>query len=322
LHVKIAAPAMTSASASASASTSAGERSARRDFIQKTHATSYPCISPLSQDLSGRHVLITGAAWEDGVGYATATAFARAGASAIAVIDRHGVSDDLVSRLKAAAVEAGRPEPRIIAGRVEISQLESVIAFRDILSQAFNNRLDVVVNNAAHQEPYSSILDADPDTYWKTWEVNVHGLFNMTRAFLPMQLATRKNNNGLATMINVSSSGALSVRKGGASYRTSKLAVLRWTEALNEEHGDEGLIAFCVNPGAIKTQMTVNEPEELRNKLPHKPEIAGDTIAWLAGERREWLGGRYVSCPWDMEELMGRKDKIVEGDKLKLRMAF
>jgi NAD(P)-dependent dehydrogenase (short-subunit alcohol dehydrogenase family) len=152
--------------------------------------------------------------------------------------------------------------------------------------------------------------------------VNVHGLFNMTRAFLPMQLSTRKNHNGLAPTINVSSSGALSVRKGGASYRTSKLAVLRWTEALNEEHGDEGLIAFCVNPGAIKTQMTVNEPEELRNRLPHKPEIAGDIIAWLAGERREWLGGRYVSCPWDMEELLTRRDEIVEGDKLKLRMAF
>lgn len=304
---------MTSASATASK---------RQDFIQKTHATSYPYISPLSQDLSGRHVLVTGAAWEDGVGYATATAFARAGASAIAVIDLHGVSSELVSRLKVAAVEAGRPEPQIIAGKVDISQLESVVAFRDVLSEAFHGRLDVVVNNAAHQEPYNSILTSDADTYWKTWEVNVHGLFNMTRAFLPMQLATRKNHDGLAIMINLSSSGALSVREGGASYRTSKLAVLRWTEALNEEHGDEGLIAFCVNPGAIKTQMTVNEPEELRNKLPHKPEIAGDTIAWLAGERREWLGGRYVSCPWDMEELMARKDEIVADGKLKLRMTF
>jgi NAD(P)-dependent dehydrogenase (short-subunit alcohol dehydrogenase family) len=270
LHAKIAVPALFSASIS----TSAAGRPVRRDFISATHATSYPYISPLSQDLSGRHVLITGAAWEDaawedaawedGVGYATATAFARAGASAIAVIDLHGVSAELVSRLKAAAVEAGRPEPQIIAGKVDISKLESVTAFRDVLSKAFN----------------------------------------------------------MATMINVSSSGALSVRKGGASYRTSKLAVLRWTEALNEEHGDEGLVAFRVNPGAIKTQMTVNEPEELRNNLPHKPEIACDTIAWLAGERRDWLGIRYVSCPWDTQDLIARKDEIIEGDKLKLRMTF
>lgn len=294
----------------------------RRDFTAKTHVTSYPFISPLAQDLSGRHVLITGAAWDDGVGYATATAFARAGASAIAVIDLHGISDDLVSRVKAAAVEAGRPEPRIVSGRVDISRWESVAAFKETVAEVFGNRLDVLVNNAAYQEPYSSILHADPNMYWKTWEVNVHGLFNMTRAFLPMLIETRAKHDALGIMINVTSSGALSVRKGGASYRTSKLAVLRWTEALNLDHGDDGLLAFCVNPGAIKTHMTINEPEKVRNNLPHKPEIAGDTIAWLAAERREWMGGRYISCPWDMEELMCRKDEIVEGDKLKLRMDF
>lgn len=49
---------------------------ARRDFANKTHATSYDYISPLKLDLSGRHVLVTGAAHEDGVGFATALAFA------------------------------------------------------------------------------------------------------------------------------------------------------------------------------------------------------------------------------------------------------
>lgn len=299
---------------------SLGERNAQRSFIEKNHARSYPYISPLQQNLSGRHVLITGAAWEDGVGYATATAFALAGASAIALIDLHGVSAHLVSRLKAAAVEAGRPEPQVISGSVDISQRDSIAALAKALAEAFNHRLDILVNNAAHQEPYNSVLDAEPESYWKTWEVNVHGLFNMTRAFLPTLLSTRADCGGLGIMINVSSSGALSVRKGGASYRTSKLAVLRWTEALNDEHGEDGLIAFCVNPGAIKTRMTVNEPEELRNRLPHKPEIAGDTIAWLAAEQREWLGGRYVSCPRDMEEFMSKKDEIVTEDKLKMRM--
>ncbi|KAK5739816.1 hypothetical protein LTR17_005102 [Elasticomyces elasticus] len=228
------------------------ERASRRDFAATIHATSYPFISPLSQSQSGRHVLITGAAWEDGVGYATALAFARAGASAIAIVDLHSISPSLVSQLKAAAVEAGRPEPLV---------RESVAAFQNTLSAAFNGRLDVLVNNAAHQEPYQSFLDSDPDVYWKTWEVNVQGLFNMARAFLPMQLATRAKHNGLAIMINISSSGALSVRAGSASYRTSKLAVLRWTEALNLEHGNDGLLAFCVNPGAIRTRMTINEPE-------------------------------------------------------------
>lgn len=296
---------------------------ARRDFTEKTHSTSYPFISPLLLDLSGRHVLITGAAHEDGVGFATATAFARAGASAIAIVDLHAIPDALVSRLKAAAIEAGRSEPRILRGQVDISQWESVAAFRQLFSQEFDNRLDVLVNNAAHQEPYASFLDADPETYWKTWQVNLLGAFNMARAFLPLQLATRAQNPaGQAIMINVSSSGALSVRKQSSSYRTSKLALLRWTEALNLDHGPDGLLAFCVNPGAIKTQITVNEPQALRDSLPHRADLPGDTIAWLAAERRLWLGGRYVSCPWDMEELVGRRGEVEEGDKLKVRMVF
>lgn len=44
--------------------------------------------------------------------------------------------------------------------------------------------------------------------------------------------------------------------------------------------------------------------------------------AWLASTRREWLGGRYVSCAWDMEELMGKEEEIVGQDKLKLKMVF
>lgn len=47
-----------------------------------------------------------------------------------------------------------------------------------------------------------------------------------------------------------------------------------------------------------------------------------DTIAWLVSEIRDWLDGRYVSYTWDMEELLSRRDEIVEGDKLKVKMVF
>ncbi|EKG19808.1 Short-chain dehydrogenase/reductase SDR [Macrophomina phaseolina MS6] len=171
-------------------------------------------------------------------------------------------------------------------------------------------------------EPYKPLLESDPDVSWRTWEVNVRGLINMARAFLPVQLSARASSGALCTMINVASSGALSARPGSASYRSSKLAVLRWTESLQLEYGDQGLLAFCVNPGAIKTKITEHTPKEVRDKLPDRPDVAGDTIGWLAAERREWLGGRYVSCTWDMEELMEQKDEIIEKDKLKIRMVF
>lgn len=102
----------------------------------------------------------------------------------------------------------------------------------DVVSPAFGERLDIVINNAAHMEPNVSFLELDPEVYRRTWEVNIRGLLNMARAFLPMQLSTRASAGGLCTMINLASSGVLSIRPGGASYRSSKLAVPRWTESL------------------------------------------------------------------------------------------
>ncbi|KAK5098669.1 hypothetical protein LTS08_006047 [Lithohypha guttulata] len=259
---------------------------------------------------------------EDGVGHATAIAFARAGASAIAVADLHGVSDDSVAKIKKAALQAGRAAPFILGYKVDIADRDSVMEMHDEISRAFNGHLDVVVNSAAHMEPDQRIRDSDPEMYWRTWEVNVRGLLNMIQSFLPLMLSTREHYSGLCTMINVSSSGALSAKPRNGSYRCSKLAGLRWTESLYLDYGNEGLLTFCVNPGAIKTRITKDAPKAVRDLLPDSPDIAGDTIVWLASERREWLGGRYVSCPWDMEILVSMKDDIVQGDKLKLTMTL
>ncbi|KAL2071238.1 hypothetical protein VTL71DRAFT_12473 [Oculimacula yallundae] len=224
--------------------------------VTQTHrSTSYDFISPLKLDLSGKHVLITGAAWADGVGFATASAFARGGAALIVLADIHGISPSITEKLRLLATQAGRREPIVVGYEVDISDLESVQRLKETLSDTLDGRLDVLVNNAAHQEPQVPFLDSDPEVYWRTWEVNVRGLMNMARVFLLLQLES-KSAGGLCTMMNVASSGALSVRSGGSSYRSSKLAVLRWAETLQVEYGGRGLLTYCVNPGAIETKIT------------------------------------------------------------------
>ena len=289
-------------------------------FTPTIHSTSYDYISPLHLDLTGKRVVVTGAAYENGIGYATATAFARAGASFIALADIHPVPETQISNLKTAATQAGRAEPRILACTVDITSLSSVQDFHDRVAQALDGSkpaVDILVNNAAHMEPVARLLDSDPETYWRTWEVNVRGLMNMARTFLPSLLASPTK-----TMLNLSSSGALCARPAGASYRCSKLAILRWTESLQLEYGGEGLLTYCVNPGSVRTELSRGIGEAARQGLRDEPGMAGDTIAWLGAQRREWLGGRYVSCAWDMEELVGMEEEIVREDKLKLRMAF
>jgi hypothetical protein len=48
--------------------------------------------------------------------------------------------------------------------------------------------------------------------------------------------------------------------------------------------------------------------------------LAGGFCVWLTKEKRSWLSGRYLDSRWDMDELMRRKDEILEKDLLKLKI--
>lgn len=52
------------------------------------------------------------------------------------------------------------------------------------------------------------------------------------------------------------------------------------------------------------------------------PELSADSIVYLVSQRREWLGGRYINCTWDLPELMSKKDELVAGDKLKTQFVY
>lgn len=56
--------------------------------------------------------------------------------------------------------------------------------------------------------------------------------------------------------------------------------------------------------------------------LKDSPELCGGFLVWLTKGARTWAGGRYLSATWDVDELEARKDEIVNGDKLKLRMVL
>lgn len=66
--------------------------------------------------------------------------------------------------------------------------------------------------------------------------------------------------------------------------------------------------------------MSAKMPEEMMHILVDTPEVAAHTILWLVNERREWLAGRYVSCQWDVEALLAKRQEIIDGDKLKVKL--
>jgi NAD(P)-dependent dehydrogenase (short-subunit alcohol dehydrogenase family) len=188
-------------------------------------------------------VAITGAS--KGIGRATALSFAKAGAGGIVLLAR---SRSDLSRLEDELVREAEP-PQVLSLAVDVTDRAAVERAAATVKSRFG-KVDVLINNAGYLEDWAPIADSDPEDWWKTWEVNVKGVYLVTKFFVPLLL-----QGALKTVVAVSSIGALVTTPGISAYQTTKAAVLRLNDCLMAEYGDKGLIAFGIHPGvSIKIQ--------------------------------------------------------------------
>jgi NAD(P)-dependent dehydrogenase (short-subunit alcohol dehydrogenase family) len=219
--------------------------------------------------------------------------------------------------MQAAAKSAGHLAPQILKLALDVANNSDVARAAAMTDEAFG-KLDIIVNNAGNAGVWTFIADSDPDVWWDTWEVNVKGVYLVTKHLLPLLL-----RSGEKSIVNVTSIGAHLTRPSASAYQTSKLAMLRLTQFTDVEYAKDGVIAYALNPGAVPTEMVLATlPPDSFHRLVDTPELSGDTITWLTQERREWLSGRYLSANWDMDEIMGRREEIVGGDKLKVKLSL
>jgi NAD(P)-dependent dehydrogenase (short-subunit alcohol dehydrogenase family) len=287
------------------------KQSIMASFVKTMHHDTYPAISPSHFNLTGRTVFITGAS--RGIGLAMAVSYTKAGASGLCISARGDLSATK-SAILAAAAEAKLPVPKILAVSVDVTSQKSVEAAAAEFAKIFPDGLDILINNAGFLEPVSKIGDSEPMAWWKTFEANVKGTYLVTHSFLPFLL---QKSTGQKTIVNLSSIGASMVIPGMSSYNTTKLAVCRFTEYLQAEYADQGIIAISFHPGGVSTELSRTLPGEMHALFMDTAELAGDSVVWLTGERREWLGGRYVDCNWDVLELESKKKDILEKGLLK-----
>ncbi|KIK71671.1 hypothetical protein GYMLUDRAFT_33827 [Collybiopsis luxurians FD-317 M1] len=285
-------------------------------FVPTARHDTYDAINSLNADLSGKIILVTGAS--KGIGRAISIAYAQAGASGLALLARNrlGLEDT-----RKACLEAQRPNQNleVLLLNTDSADTEAVMsALKEV--EATLKRLDIVVNDAGQFPIPGKVGDSDPSEWWDVWTVNIKGLFNVTRAALPL-LISSGGDSGLKTIVNVGSIAALYVESTYSAYQTTKLAILRLSEVIATEYEDKGILCYTIHPGYIVTDMTADLPEEVKNFLIDTPEVAAHTIVFYSKERRDWLAGRYLSSQRDVEELLA-KEEIVAGDKLKVRMAF
>lgn len=289
-------------------------------FVPTNHQHSYDLINPSKADLSGKYVLVTGAS--RGIGRAIALSYAKAGVSGIAILARTDLSSFVPELLEAAAKAAttatrsnNRTQtPIVLCLIADITDISAVKAAADTVAETFG-QVDILINNAGYLETFSPVIDSDPDEWWRSFEVNVKGVYLMAKMFLPLVLASQDK-----TIIAISSIGAHLTAPGASGYQTTKLAVLRLNSFLMAEYGDQGLIAYGCHPGGVMTDLARKMPDVYHQYLADDPELAGDTLVYLTRTRRDWLADRYVDVTWDMGELFQKKDIIVRDDLLKVRL--
>ena len=157
---------------------------------------------------------------------------------------------------------------------------------------------DILINNAGINQnaPFAEI---DPADFARIQKINVEAPFLLCRAVVPSMKA-----KGWGRIVTVSSIWSKISRAGRGSYSTSKFAVDGMTAALAAEVAEHGILANCVAPGFIDTELTrgILGPDGIREvtrqipmrRLGRVEEIVA-FVAWLAGPENTYISGQNVA---------------------------
>lgn len=158
-------------------------------------------------------------------------------------------------------------------------------------------RIDLLVNNAGSIEREVPLWEADVDQWWSVITTNVRGPFLMTRAAVPHMIAA-----GGGRVINLNSGAGTAGRAELTAYCASKSALARLTEGTHLAGWADGIRAFDLAPGVVRTEMTLSmELHEGRTQWTDPAEVADLVLALGGGDLDAW-SGRFVRAGVDTPE--------------------
>jgi 3-oxoacyl-[acyl-carrier protein] reductase len=237
-------------------------------------------------DLSGKVALITGAS--RGIGRETALRMGAAGARVAVNYNRSGTD--------AEEVVASIGKKSAVAVQADVALADDVQRLIDETIAAFG-RIDIVVNNAATYA--ENLFDGKDYDAWqhgwrRTFELNVFGAANV--AFLAMR-SMREHGGG--RIINVASRAAFRGETEFADYGASKAALVNLTRSIARACAKDNIIASCVAPGFVETEMAREALEKERDAIVSQIPLrrvgtvddVASVILFLASPLADYLNG-------------------------------
>jgi NAD(P)-dependent dehydrogenase (short-subunit alcohol dehydrogenase family) len=154
--------------------------------------------------------------------------------------------------------------------------------------------VDILVNSAGIVGPNAPLWEIPPDGWDRTFAINVRGIFNTCRAFVPGM-----RERGWGRIVNIASMAGKDGNPNMSPYSASKAAVIALTKSLGKELATSGVLANAIAPAVIATPMNADtDPAALAHitslipmrRIGRAEEVA-ELIAWLASDRVSFSTG-------------------------------
>jgi NAD(P)-dependent dehydrogenase (short-subunit alcohol dehydrogenase family) len=273
----------------------------------------------MSTDLNGTVAVVTGAG--RGIGREIALHQARNGAKVVVLARTASEIDESVSLI-------GKEGGVAISFPVDLVDRRAVELVLDRVKSELG-AIDLLVNNHGAFRAFGPIWECDPEVWWQDVEINLRGTFNTCRVAAPAMLA-----RGHGRIVNLVGGGTGNSFPNGSGYASSKAAIMRFTECLNDTIKDRGVVAFAVDPGLVRTSMTELQlysdagktylpgiQELFDNGVNIPPSRAAALITDIAAGRFDLLSGRLLRGVDDRDQLEQEMKEIVAHDGRALRFS-
>lgn len=195
----------------------------------------------------------------------------------------------LIARSETALKETKKlinPNKNIHLFAIDLTDYGSVKEIVHSIGEQYGS-IDMLINVAGYANP-KSLLETSIEDWEKTYQVNVHSVFNITKETVKYM----KKTGG--QILNVASTAGSSARPGWLAYASSKAALISISQTLSEELSDYGILVYCISPGRCATELRrILAPDEDPGTIM-QPKHVGEVVNQLLSDDGVCLDGQNI----------------------------